>query len=133
MAPRILVCCLAALLPAGCGSDEREQPAGAPAPVTLVTVRVDPDGKGPEAPEESQIRCTEPRENRVCAAADDLRPADLAPVAGDVACTQIFGGPETAEITGTLNRRKISARFSRTNGCEIARWEKVAPLLEAAG
>ena len=133
MAPRIVLCCLAVPVLAGCGSDEREQAAPAPAPVTQVMVRVDPDGKGPEPAKEAQIRCREREESRTCGAASGLRPSDLEPTAGDVACTDIFGGPQTATISGTLNARRVSARFSRSNGCEVARWEKVAPLLQAAG
>jgi hypothetical protein len=116
MAPRILLCCLALV---GCGAEEE---GAAPAPATELTVRVDRDGKGPEPAKEAQVR-----------SAPGLRLADLEPVPDDVACTQQFGGPETATISGTLDGRRVDARFARTNGCEIARWEKVAPLLEAAG
>jgi hypothetical protein len=122
MAPRILSCCLALLALAGCGAeDERSAPAG-PAPATQLTVRVDPDGDGPKPAKEAQVR-----------SASGLRPADLDPVPDDVACTEQYGGPETATISGTLDGREVDARFARNNGCEIARWDTVAPLLEAAG
>jgi hypothetical protein len=51
------------------------------------------------------------------------------------ACTQIYGGPETARIRGTIEGREVDRRLSRTNGCEIADWDRVAQLLpiEAAG
>jgi hypothetical protein len=131
MGPRTLLCCLALLGLAGCGAEEEGSASGGP--VTELTVRVDPDGKGPEPARQARVRCGEPPEGRACAAAADLRPRDLAPVAGDVACAELYGGPQTATVSGTLNRRAVDARFSRTNACEIARWEKVAPLLEAAG
>ena len=122
MAPRTLLCCLAVLALAGCGAeDEGSAPAG-PAPATQLTVRVDPDGDGPKPAREARIR-----------SASGLRPADLEPVPDDVACTELFGGPQTARISGTLDGRAVDARFARNNGCEIARWDKVAPLLEAAG
>ena len=119
MAPRPVLCCLALLSIAGCGS-EAERPARPAA--TELTVRVDPDGDGPERAKEARVRD-----------AAGLRAADLEPVPDDVACTQQFGGPQTATITGTLDGRDVDARFARNNGCEIARWEKAAPLLEAAG
>ena len=119
MAPRIISCCLALLVLAGCGA---EQERSARPAATELTVRVDPDGDGPKPAKEAQSR-----------SAAGLRAADLAPVPDDVACTQQFGGPETATITGTLDGREVDARFARNNGCEIARWKKVAPLLEAAG
>jgi hypothetical protein len=119
MAPRIHLPCLALLVLAGCGAEE-QRPSSPPA--TQLTVRVDPDGDGPKPAREAEVR-----------SAAGVRPADLEPVADDVACTQIFGGPQTARVTGTLDGREVDARFARNNGCEIARWEKAAPLLEAAG
>ena len=118
MAPRILSCCLALLALAGCGAEE--EPSAPPA--TQLTVRVDPDGDGPKPAKEARVR-----------SAKGVRAGDLEPVPDDVACTEQFGGPQTATVTGTLDGREVDARFARNNGCEIARWEKAAPLLEAAG
>ncbi|MFK3733154.1 SSI family serine proteinase inhibitor [Streptomyces sp. NPDC088090] len=53
----------------------------------------------------------------------------FAPVPADALCTQVYGGPVTARVTGTWQGRRIDARFSRANGCEIDRWENVEPLL----
>ena len=57
----------------------------------------------------------------------------LKPTPPDVACTEIYGGPATATVIetvdGTVTRR---ARFSRINGCEIARWDEAEALLGAA-
>jgi hypothetical protein len=130
MAPRILVCCVLGLALASCGEEEREAPA---APATELTVRLDPDGKGPEPAKEATVRCASAAESAVCTRASALEPADVAPVEPDTACTQQFGGPETGILRGQVRGKAIDARFSRTNGCEIARWDKVAPLLEAAG
>jgi outer membrane lipoprotein SlyB len=44
-------------------------------------------------------------------------------------CTQIFGGPETAHVTGTIDGEKVDRRFTRTNGCEIADFTRAAGLL----
>ena len=49
------------------------------------------------------------------------------------ACTELFGGPETARLRGRVRGRAVDARFARNNGCEIARWDNVAALLKAAG
>jgi hypothetical protein len=51
------------------------------------------------------------------------------PVPGDVACTEIYGGPEKASVTGTFRGQQVKARFERTDGCEIARWDALDPLL----
>ena len=44
-------------------------------------------------------------------------------------CTQQYGGPQVALVTGTLGGRQVHCRFSLTDGCEIARWHALAPLL----
>jgi hypothetical protein len=56
----------------------------------------------------------------------------FAPVPDDVACTQIYGGPQTALVTGTFRGRKVRATFNRKNGCEIARWDAVRFLFPVA-
>lgn len=55
------------------------------------------------------------------------------PVSPDAMCTEIFGGPQTATVTGTFRGDPVNAEFSRTNGCEIARWDRHAALLVETG
>ncbi|MFF0200969.1 SSI family serine proteinase inhibitor [Streptomyces sp. NPDC005017] len=57
----------------------------------------------------------------------------FAPVPGDSFCTMLYGGPATAHVTGTWAGRPVDARFDRSNGCEIERWDRFVPLLPAAG
>lgn len=57
----------------------------------------------------------------------------LRPVPADMACTQIYGGPETARITGTWRGAPVDATVSRTDGCQIARWNGLAGLLPGGG
>jgi hypothetical protein len=133
LAAFVLVLVLAA---AGCGDDDDEQAAAPPQPQgqTELVVRVDRDGEsGPMQPREAQVRCDGAGGSPACAALADLKAADFEPVPGDVACTQQYGGPETAQVTGTLRGEPIDATFSRTDGCEITRWDQVSGLLDAAG
>ena len=44
-------------------------------------------------------------------------------------CTQQYGGPQVAVVTGTFHGRPVHSVFARTDGCEIARWKALAPLL----
>ncbi|WP_395405375.1 serine protease inhibitor [Arthrobacter sp. UC242_113] len=44
-------------------------------------------------------------------------------------CTQQYGGPQVAVVTGTFNGRTVNSQFSMTDGCEIARWRALSPLL----
>ncbi|WP_432502293.1 SSI family serine proteinase inhibitor [Kineococcus arenarius] len=53
----------------------------------------------------------------------------FAPVPPDTACTQVYGGPQRATVTGTWDGREVSAQFDRTDGCQVARWNAVAALL----
>ncbi|MFJ1913065.1 SSI family serine proteinase inhibitor [Streptomyces sp. NPDC088147] len=53
----------------------------------------------------------------------------FAPVAKDMQCTMLYGGDATARITGTWQGRAVDATFNRKNGCEIARWQTLEPVL----
>jgi hypothetical protein len=131
MAPRTLLCCLALLALAGCGGEEEAGGGSAPdepAP-TRLTVSVDPDGDGPEPAKNSRVTCGGGADDRACDAVAKLRPADFEPTPDDVACTEIFGGPQTATVSGTLDGTPVEGRFARHDGCEIARWDKLAALL----
>ena len=52
----------------------------------------------------------------------------FAPVPKSAACTQVFGGPEEAVVTGTFRGEPVNAHFAKGNGCEIERWNRVAFL-----
>lgn len=54
----------------------------------------------------------------------------FAPVRKDMACTMVYGGPQTATVRGTWNGADVTATFDRTDGCRTARWDRVAPLLQ---
>ncbi len=45
------------------------------------------------------------------------------------ACTQIYGGPAVARVHGELRGKPVDARFERSNGCEIERWDRNRVLL----
>ncbi|CAB4693592.1 MAG: hypothetical protein F2718_01245 [Actinobacteria bacterium] len=47
----------------------------------------------------------------------------------DQMCSEIYGGDQTAVITGTWLGKKVSRKFSRVNGCEIDTWESFYPIL----
>ena len=58
----------------------------------------------------------------------------FAPVARNAVCTEIYGGPQVARVVGTVAGTRVWASFNRTNGCHIARWDRLAPwLLPRAG
>ncbi len=57
----------------------------------------------------------------------------FAPVAPDAICTMQYGGPRTAHVSGEWAGRPVDTTFTRANGCEIARWDRLVPLLPAQG
>lgn len=57
----------------------------------------------------------------------------FAPVAPGSVCTMIYGGPATAHVTGTWAGRPVDATYDRRDGCEIARWNRMVPLLPDLG
>ncbi len=75
---------------------------------------------------------THPDPAAACAALTAHATAALPPVAKDTMCTDVYGGPETASITGTWDSRPVASSFSRTNGCQTARWNMLEGLLPAA-
>jgi hypothetical protein len=52
----------------------------------------------------------------------------FAPVPPDAVCAQVYGGPQVASVRGHLRGRTVEATFSRTDGCETMRWDRVAFL-----
>ncbi|MFF1511638.1 SSI family serine proteinase inhibitor [Streptomyces sp. NPDC058326] len=77
-----------------------------------------------------------PDRERACEQLDRLAEAGgnpFRPVPEDQLCTQVYGGPAVAHITGTWQGRTVDARFSRADGCEIDRWENLEPVLPLVG
>jgi hypothetical protein len=46
------------------------------------------------------------------------------------ACSQLYGGPETATVKGTVSGRAVDAQLGRTDGCETATWERLRALVQ---
>jgi hypothetical protein len=45
------------------------------------------------------------------------------------ACSQIYGGPQRAAISGTIDGEPVRLTVTRTDGCGTADWETLEPLL----
>jgi hypothetical protein len=74
-----------------------------------------------------------PTAEAACAALAKHGETALPPVPKDRMCTQQFGGPEKATVTGTWRGKPVDATFSKTNGCEIGRWRSLDGLLPGLG
>ncbi len=76
---------------------------------------------------------THPTPAAACRVLRDHGATALPPVRKDVACTQVYGGPQRATITGTWQGKPVRSSFSRVNGCEISRWDLLRGLLPSGG
>jgi len=47
-------------------------------------------------------------------------------------CTEVYGGPEVARISGKIAGQQVNAVINRTNGCGISDWNNLAALLGPA-
>lgn len=118
----------AVLGPAAAGADGR----------TVLTISYREDGFEPETTIVWTLRCnptggTHPRRTAACAGLRRVGRDAFRPVPKDVACTEIYGGPQTAVVSGTIDGRRVWARLRRDNGCEIARWNRLSPWLLPPG
>lgn len=78
----------------------------------------------------AQASGTAPDPAAACAAVAGAGGAEAFAVApGDVQCTQVFGGSQTATVTGTVEDQPVSADLTRADGCEISRWDDLVPLV----
>ena len=75
---------------------------------------------------------THPDPETACRVLAESGAKALPPVGKDRVCTQIYGGPEKATISGTWNGKPVMSSLSRTNGCEIGRWKALEGLLPRA-
>ena len=49
--------------------------------------------------------------------------------ATDRVCTEIYGGGEVADISGKLDGSRVGVAINRANGCGIADWDLLRPIL----
>ena len=86
------------------------------------------------APERYTVNCADvPGSDHPAAhaACDHLAAMDepFAPLAADVACTQVYDGPQTAQVTGRWAGAPVDLELARNDGCRIAQWDGLGPLL----
>jgi hypothetical protein len=106
----------------------------APGPTDLAIVYQDGSGKTSRW----QLTCdpaggTHPDPQAACEALAAHGERALPPVPKDVACTEIYGGPDKATVSGTWQGKRVHSTFSRVNGCEISRWDRMRGLLPPGG
>ena len=66
--------------------------------------------------------------SRLCRVARDLRGFLTVPPRDEV-CTEVWGGPDRARVSGRIGGDRIDRRLARRDGCEIDDWDRAQPLL----
>ena len=121
---------LSVLLLAACSSSGES--LGADRPRDELVVEIDRGDGSP--PERYTLRCDgtptgdHPDPEAACrdlAALED----PFAPLPTDLICTEVYGGPQTALVTGTWRGEPVDLRVARRNGCEITQWDSLGALL----
>jgi LysM repeat protein len=65
--------------------------------------------------------CASARKGTLTAVAAEHRRARL--------CSEVYGGPQRATVTGTIGRRRVSVSINRGDGCGIDDWNRLRALL----
>jgi hypothetical protein len=108
----------------GCGTSSD---AGSSVGTSLkISVAAD-DGATPKV---MTLKCdpaggSQPQPAQACAALAKAGAKVFKPVPKSQVCSMLYGGPQTAKVTGKYEGKAVDAIFKRTNGCEVDRWEKL--------
>lgn len=86
------------------------------------------------APQELTLVCdaaasgTHPSPQQACEQLERLG-SPFEPLPDGVVCTEQYGGPQSARVTGSWQGQPVDLRLSRIDGCRAAQWDRLGPLL----
>lgn len=130
----LLAALVVGALVTGCGDEEpgagqtvdlKLSVANGKGTVARATLRCDGDAQG------TGFLAKDPDAH--CRTAQGLERLLTAKAPGGRVCTQVYGGPQTAHVTGSIAGKPVDVELARRNGCEIADWDRAAPLLAPSG
>jgi hypothetical protein len=106
-----------------------------PSAITELSIAFD-DGSGTAA--SWRLTCApaggaHPDPEAACDALEANGARSLPATAKSRMCSQKYGGPETAVVTGTWRGKVVRSQLNLTNSCEISRWNALKGLLPASG
>jgi Subtilisin inhibitor-like len=103
---------------------------------TSLQITIWPNGEGHTPQHRFTLKCapvggTLPNRRTACTKLMAMK-NPFAPVRKDLVCTQVYGGPAEAQITGRFRGARVHARFNLRDGCEIGRWNRLRFILGTA-
>ena len=127
---------IALLVVVGCGTGA-SAPAAGSSGATDLKISYWPKGPESSAAQKWSLRCapaagTLPQPGSACRKLLAMQ-KPFAPIPPDLMCTDVYGGPQVAVITGTLRGNRLWAKLQNRNGCEIARFRRVSFLVPGFG
>ena len=152
---RPLVVLAAVVVVTGCGAGDDPAPAVSGAPHSTgsdpsvgsdpsaggisqagddLQIRIDPgDGSAAVTWTLSCVGVAEGSHPQAQAACDHLAGIErpFAPLPEDVVCSQQYGGPQTARVLGRWNGEPVELDLSRVDGCRVAQWNSLVPVVPA--
>ncbi len=119
----------------GCGIGAAAR--NAEATPTDLKITVWPEGRGEGSSKTYTLECAPARGSLPRAASACTQLLKLStpfrPVPQGAVCTEQYGGPQQALVTGEFKGRSIWVVFSATNGCQISRSKRLSFLLPGFG
>jgi len=131
---RIPVVALAVVFVSGCAASSSTGPSA-----LFVDLRVEFRADGGSDPQIATLQCGPDasstgflagRANAVCESVASHKTLLTEPPDPARPCTQIYGGPEVARVTGAVDSQRVDRGFTRADGCGIADWDKVKMLID---
>ena len=121
---------------AGAGTGGAPPDAGAGSGISQADndLRIEVDLGDGSAPQTWTLTCagsvegSHPRATDACAHLEGMTDP-FAPLPEDRMCTEQYGGPQTAHITGEWRGAPVDLELSRVDGCRISQWDSLGPVL----
>ncbi len=118
----------------GCGASQGSPGSASGSTAgTELTISFWPEGRGTGTPTKWALRCDPaggslPRAAAACTRLYGLA-KPFAPMRKDLVCTEQYGGPQQAVISGSFKGSRVWSLVAMRNGCEISRAKRLSFLV----
>jgi hypothetical protein len=130
---------LLAVVAIACGEPSSDATSGGGSSDQVVSLKIEVRARAGADAQTATLRCGQAPEATgyikdaaaACETAEASREVLIHGPPDNVACAEIYGGPQRARITGTLEGQRVDLEVTREDGCAIALWDELQPLLGA--